>query len=249
MKMSEYTKNEWKRMQDKPLKERLLFFWDYYKWPTILVVLVVVALSYTVAQRLAEKETVLSGILINSTSPMEDPAFLQNFCDHEQIDTKKQEIVLLAGLSLESETPSMGYMTYQRIHAGIAAKDTDFLIADTKALQQCGYDSSNMLMDLRQFLSPEQLAALSGRLYYIDASLRDRDYTGQEDAVTYPSPSAPEEMVTPIPVGIDIHDCKELLDFYYPTNQPLYFSVACNAPHSDRTLHFFEYIMEHTSKE
>ncbi len=249
MKMSEYTRSEWKKMKDQPLKARMLYFWEYYKWPTIIVTLVVVALAYTVTLWITEKEEVLSGILINSSVPLEDPEFLQAFCDETDINTKKQEIVLVTGLSLSSEEPSMGYMTYQRIHAGIAARDTDFLIADGDSLRQCGYDSSHMLMDLREFLSQEQLMALEERLYYIDGSLLEKTYSGEGNTVTYPLPSAPEKMENPIPVGIDIHHCTEFLDSYYSTKQPLYFAVVVNAPHSDRTLQFLEFIMEHTNKE
>ncbi len=235
-------------MKDQPLKVRLAYFWEYYKWPSILAVLIVIALIYTVTVQLNRKEDVLSGILINSTTPLEDPEFLQAFCNETGIDTNKQSISLLTSLSLMSENPSMSFMTYERIHAGIASKETDFLIAEEAALQQCGYDSSHMLLDLREFLSPEQLTALEDRLYYIDGTLLERDLNAEE-AIAFPSPFAPEEMENPVPVGIDICDCTEFLDSYYSTKQPLYFAVVCNAPHLDSTLQFFEYIMEHTNKE
>ncbi len=249
MKMSEYTKNEWKKMKDKPRKERLSYFWDYYKWPTIIAVLVVVAITYTVAVQLTKKEAVLSGILINSSVPLEDPAFLQDFCNEAGIDTKKEQIVLATGLSMTADNPTVGIMTYQRIHAGIAAKETDFLIATTDAFRQCSYDSSHMLLDLREFLSPEQLEGLKGKLYYIDGSLFEKIYNGGEDTVVYPSPFAPEEMADPVPVGIDIRKCTEFLDSYYDTEEPIYFAVVINAPHLDTTLQFFEFMLEHINEE
>ena len=249
MKMSEYTRGEWKKMKDQPLKARLAYFWDYYKWPTIVVLLVIAALTYTAVNLMTRKEDAVCGFLINSSVPMEDPAFLQDFCEEVGVNTKKQEITLVTGLSFDSINPSMGAMTYQRLHAGIAAKETDFLIADADALHQCGYDSTRMLMDLRKFLSPEQLTALEDRLYYIDGKFLERDFVPEGDTVTFPSPFAPEEMTNPIPVGIDIHDCTEFLDSYYSTKQPLYFAVVVNAPHLDRTVQFFDYIMEHTHKE
>ena len=247
MKMSEYTRGEWKKMKDQPLKVRLAYFWDYYKWPTIVAVLLVIALAYTVTVRLNQKEAVLSGILINSSMPLEDPAFLQEFCQETGVDTKKQELSLLIGLSLEADNPSVGIMTYQRIHAGVAAQDTDFLIATADAFRQCAYDTSNMMMDLREFLSPEQLEQLEGRLYYIDASLFEKISNGE--VVEYPSPYAPQKMEQPIAVGINIRDCEEFLDSYYYTDDPVYFAVICNTPHPDRTLQFFEFIMEEINKE
>lgn len=249
MKMSEYTKTEWKKMKDKPCRERLSYFWDYYKWPTIIAAVVVVAILYTVTAQMGKKEAVLSGILINSSVPLEDPVILQDFCDEAGIDTKKQEIMLTTGLSLTADNPTVGIMTYQRIHAGIAAKETDFLIATTDAFRQCSYDSSHMLQDLRRFLSPEQLEGLEGKLYYIDGSLFEKIYSEGEDTVVYPSPFAPEEMTDPVPVGIDIRQCNEFLDSYYHTEEPVYFAVVANAPHPDRTLQFFEFMMEYRNEE
>ena len=249
MKMSEYTRGEWKKMKDKPFKERLEFFWDYYKIPTIIVAVVVLALVYTATVWISAKDEVLNGILVNSVIPEEEPAFVQDFYEVAQLNPKKQEVVMVTGLSLVSDTASMGYMSYQRIHAGVAAKETDFLVSDESGFRQCAYDSSRMLKDLRELFTPEQLAQLEGRLYYIDGSLLQRDYTGQEQEISYPSPSEPEKMADPIPVGINICDCEAFLKSYYSTNQPLYFAVIVNAPHEDRTLQFFEFIMEHTNKE
>lgn len=249
MKMSEYTRNEWKKMKDQPLKVRLAFFWDYYKWPTIVVAVAAVALIYTVSTQLNRKEVVLSGMLINSYTPLEEGEFLQEFCDSAGINVDKQEITLLTGLSMDTDNASADLMTYQRIHAGIGVRETDFLILDSDGIRRCGYDTSHMLLDLREFLDPEQLASLEDRLYYIDGSLVEREDSLEGETATYPSPFAPDEMTDPIPVGIDIRDCTEFLNPYYSTEQVLYFAVVCNAPNMDKTLQFFEYIMEHIIKE
>lgn len=248
MKMSEYTKNEWKKMKDKPPKERLAYFWEYYKWPAIIAVLVVAAIIYTVSAQMGKKEAVLSGILLNSSVPLEDPAFLQDFCHAAGIDTEIQEIVLNTGLSLTADDPTVGIMTYQRIHAGIAAKETDFVIATAEAFRQCSYDSSRMFMDLRQVLSAEKLAELEGRLYYIDGSLFEKIYS-EGETVAYPSPFNHEEMTDPVPVGIDIRECTDFLDSYYHTEEPVYFAVVTNAPHLDRALQFFEFMTEYRNEE
>ena len=208
MKMSEYTRAEWKKMKDKPLKERLAFFWDYYKIPTIIVVAALLALIYTATIWITAKDEALNGMLVNSTTAMEDAAILQDFCQEAGINTKKEEIVLNTGLSMDSGVPTMDYATYQRIHAGLAAKQTDFFIADEGVMFQFGYDPSHMLMDLREFLSPEQLAAFDGRIYYIDGSMCGGEFVPEGDTVTYPSPAEPETMKDPIPVGINIQDCR-----------------------------------------
>ena len=249
MKMSEYTKNEWKKMKEKPCRERLAFFWDYYKWPAIIAVLLVVAITYTVVVQMGKKEAALSGILINSSVPLDDSEFLQAFCDKVGIDTNDYQIVLATGLSLAADNPTVGIMTYQRIHAGIAAEETDFIIATEDAFRQCSYDSSHMFLDLRELLSPEQLAQWEGKLYYIDKSLFEKLYSGGGSTVVYPSPFVPEEMADPVPVGIDICECAAFLDSYYDSDEQVYFAVVTNAPHSDRTRQFLEYIMEHTHEE
>ena len=242
MKMSEYVRGEWKKLKDQPFKVRLAYFWDYYKWHTIIAVLVVALLTSTVGTQLNKKDTVLSGILINGSQPLDDPALLQEFYAQSGINPDQQEMLLHTGFVLTETDPSVSMLTYQRIHAGVAAGDTDFIVGNADAIRRCGYDTSHMLADLRAYLSSEELAQLEGKLYYLDGSVWKAENYGTGEELVFPSPFTPEEMKDPIPVGIDISACTEFLSAYYGANEKIYFTIVSNAPHMELTLQWLDFL-------
>ena len=243
MKMSEYVKGEWKKMRGQPFKVRLAYFWDYYKWHTLILLVIVAAVVYTVVTLSGQKDTVLSGILIGSRSPGQEPALLQEFGAAAGIDSQKQEVTMVTGFSLDDSQPSISLMTYQRIHAGIAAGDTDFITGNSDVIRQCGYDPSHMLTDLRECFSPEELAQMEGKLYYIDGSILQELREGTQEELVYPSALAPEEMEDPIPVGIDLRGCTEFLSTYYSEEQTVYLAIVSNAPNLEVALQFVDFLL------
>lgn len=240
MKMSEYVKGEWKKLKGQPFKVRLEYFWDYYKWHTIIALLVAAVLTHTLVTQLNQKDAVLSGILLDGATLLEDPALLQEFYAQAGLDPDQQEVMLHTGFSLDDEQPSASLMTYQRIHAGIAAGDTDFIVGNADAIRQCGYDTSRMLADLREHFSPEELALMEDRLYYIDGSLWN---STAGESMEFPSPINPEEMIDPIPVGIDISACTEFVNAYYSADQTVYIAVVSNGPNIEMTLRFIDFLL------
>lgn len=240
--MSEYIKGEWRKLKGQPLKVRLAYFWEYYKWHVLAVLLVVFLIGYTVITQVNRKDAVLYGILVNSNPVAQDTAFLQAFCEENGVDQQEQEVVFLTGLYLQEENPSTNIVTYQRVQAGVAAADTDCLAGTEYVMQQFGYDVGRMLQDLRTVLTPQQLQQLEGRLYYIDAGML---YNQQPEAEKpLPSPFAPETMADPVPVAIDISGCKDFTSVYYAPDAKVYLAVMKNAPHLDMTARFIAALLE-----
>ena len=79
----EASRKAWAEMKQKPFKERLAYFWDYYKWHTLAVlVFVIVAISYTVSI-LREPDYKVNGLLLNAYS----------YSNYEQIQSDIQSLV------------------------------------------------------------------------------------------------------------------------------------------------------------
>lgn len=238
MNISQYIKNEKEKIRQKSPKERLAYFWDYYKWHVLIGIVAVFLLGNTIHSIANQKEAALSGILIDGVQPVETPAIVSDFYQDNGLDPKKQEIQLLTGLSLDSQVPGVASTTYQRIHAGIGAKDTDFLMGYEYSISQCAYDTSHMLADLRDVFTPEQLAQWEEHIFYIDASIVELLKTTPKQEVTFPDPHEPQTMADPIPVAIDISQCAEFTSVYYAPNKAVYIALVVNAPHRELATRF-----------
>lgn len=247
MKISEYIRNARKNMKGKPRKEQWQYFLEYYKWPTLIALLVVAILVQGVVSFATRKDEVLAGTLVNSFTAEERTDYLPGFYDYVGINTKKEKVQLYTDMALTDEVSMENINAFQLLHARIAAKDTDFLTADAAAFQKCAYSTSYLFIDLRTLLSAQELSQLEDRLYYIDGNilqqLQNVESAESDTPITYPSPHKPEDMVQPIPVGIDIHDCNSFVATYYPYSSSLYLGIASNAQHPDMALQFIDYLL------
>lgn len=243
MRMSEYVKNEKEKIKDKPFKDRLAYFWDYYKWYVIIGVIVLFLIGQTVSTALEKKDAVLSGLLIDGIAPLEEPAIMQSFYEANGIDPAKEEVELNTGVSLNSELPNVVANSYQMIHARVGAKDADFIIGYEYAIQRLGYDPSRMFADLRTVLSADILASLEGHLYYIDGEVLAQIKAAPTEPIPLPEPKKPEDMADPIPVAVDISANANFTSLYYATDKAVYIAVVTNAPHKALAARFVELLI------
>lgn len=243
MKISEYIQNEKTKMKEKSRKERLAYFWDYYKWYVIIGLLALVLLGQTVSTVVNRKEIVLEGILLDAVAPPDTPAIMQEFYAQNDIDPAKQEIYLNTGLALDTGIPSVVATTYQRLHAGIGAKHVDFIVAYEYATQRLAYDTSCPLADLRDILSAEDLEKLEGRIYYVDESVIQKIRQNPHQEIPLPDPNKPEEMENPVPVAVDIGGHSGFTSLYYAADKPVYIAAVTNTLNQDLVTRFIEFLL------
>lgn len=246
MTITDYIKKEIQNIKERPPKERWEYFWDYYKWHTVIIVLVLALLIQGIVGAVNRKDVVFAGYLLNCKVNVQDDEFLQGFYDYAGIDSGK-EAALYSDMILTNGYSKNEISTFQRIMAGISVQEADFLVGQDQSFRLCAYSTGRMLMDLRSFLDADQLAKFSDRLYYIDGALLDElddsmgnkvDYT----QLAYPDPRKPETMEDPVPVGIDISDRKDFQSAYYYDDTPLYLGVIINAPHTELMELFLDYL-------
>ncbi len=249
MTISEHIKKATAEIKEKSPRERLEYFWDYYKWHAIIILLVIAIVTQGIVAMCNRRETAFSGIFLNCKISVEDDAFLQGFYAYAGIDGASQEATFYTDLSLTDGKNQNDINTFRRIMAGIANKDTDIIVGQAEAFRLCAYNSAAILADLRQVLDPQTLSKVADRLYYIDgAVLRELDApVGTQvyvDVTTLPDPSRPEAMEDPIPVGILINDLEDFRSAYYLTDAPLYLGIVANAPRPDTAVQFINYLLQ-----
>ena len=246
MTITEHIKKEIQNIKERPPQERWEYFWDYYKWHTIIFVLVLALLIQGIVGAVNRKDVVFAGYLLNCKVNVQDDDFLQGFYDYADIDSRK-EAALYSDMILTNGYSKNEINTFQRIMAGISVQEADFLVGQDQSFRLCAYSTSRMFMDLREFLDAETLEAYGDRLYYIDGALLDEldDSVGNKvdySQLAYPDPRKPETMENPIPVGIDISDRKDFQSAYYYDDTTLYLGVIINAPHTDLMKLFLDYL-------
>ena len=248
MTIIESIKNNYRKVMERPKKERWEYFWEYFKWHAIIFLLLLAVLIQSIIGLANRKETVFTGYLLNCSMIADDEAFLQGFYDYAGIDSKKSEAALYTDMSLRKGQDRQNAEVFQRIMAGITIHDGDFIAGQPEGFQMCAYNTGRILADLRDFLDAEALETFSDRLYYIDGAILQKlsapvGEAVDPDAIIYPDPHRPENMQDPIPVAIDISDREGLRDaYYYFPDTTLYLGVVINTAHPELTRQFIDYL-------
>ena len=213
-----------KKMKDKSLKEKFLYFWEYYRVATLVTLVIVFFvgnLIYTIA---TAKDSVLYAVLVNGYTDMDTEAYMEGFNEYAQINTKKYSTLLEPNFTLSQDsTDGYAIANIQKFAAQVAAKELDVMVADPDTFEQ--YVGNGYLGDLEEFISEETLSSFSGRLLYADI----------------PDDGTSEE----VPVGIEISGCAFLEESgAYAGQDEVYFGVLINSENGDNAEKFLQYIFQ-----
>ena len=234
----EASRKAWAEMKQKPFKERLAYFWDYYKWHTLAVLaLVIVAISYTVSI-LREPDYKANGLLLNAYSYSnyeQIQANIQSLADGfskaEDLDDKNVEVNLDGSrvYYLDEENDAYNADTIQLILTYVASESLDFIIGDEDAMLELAY--MQMFQDLSSILNDEQLQKLDDSVLYIDmAVVEKREAALDQDLdtsdIVYPDPTKPERMERPAPVFVRLAQSDKLNGIYTQSSESLVFGFT-----------------------
>lgn len=248
MTILEHIKKAHANVKNQPKEARWQYFWDYYKWHLVAVILVIALLIQGVVSFTNKKDIVFSGILLNCKIGVNDEAFLKDFYDYAGIDAEAQEAAFYTDLMLTDQSTKNDVNAIQRIMAGIATKELDFVVGQSTSFRLCAYNTSKLFIDLRSFLDQATLEKLADRLYYIDGAYLEKlsapvGETVDLSLTNAPDPTKPELMENPIPVGIDISDREAFQSAYYFPDTVLYLGVVANAPRPELMKQFIQFLM------
>lgn len=250
MKFIKRIREDWQKVKDMPPKEKWEFFWDYYKIQAICILLAIVLIVQGVATVVNQKEIIFSGFCINCKIGIDEKPFWNGFYEAAGIDGETQTVACYSDVQIMPGQIQLNNNTVQRIIAGCAVQDTDFIAGDPYSFQVCAYTSQQLFADLREVLDEKTLEKYAGRIYYIDKSIIDllNSPVGEQvepDALEYPKdPKDPESMKNPIPVGIDISDRKDLQKAYYLDGTTIYVGAVRSTARPALTKQFIEYLLK-----
>ncbi|SEA15091.1 hypothetical protein SAMN02745687_01942 [Lachnospiraceae bacterium NK3A20] len=224
MALADETRQQRQKLKGKSLKEKLSYFWDYYKIHTIVVIAIAAAAISIVHSIVTNKPSVFAFTALNASIP--DDAYdtmYGEITDALGIDTKEQGVTLDLQEYLTPGGDSSQYdiATRQKIFAETAAASLDVMVADQHNFD--AYAKNGTFGDLRDYLSDEQMGKYQADLYYVDMKEIEKfqkemdspdfmtkpkedpeDIVKEEmlDGFTMPDPDTMEE---PVPLGIVIN--------------------------------------------
>lgn len=200
-------------------QEKLKYFWDYYKVHTIgaiIALLLLISLIHSIA---TTKDRIFSAYMLNA-SQVSSEELSTAFVEYAGLDAEKYDCLIDTSFNLTMQT----YGEYelaasQKLVAMAQTNDLDAVVMNSDIFYN--YSLVEMFTDLRNVLTEDELAAYEDKLYYIDyAEVEkanentdyDEEYTRSFDAQeTYSTETLlaeaeshrhPENMETPVPVGI-----------------------------------------------
>lgn len=231
-------------------KEKLTYFFDYYKWYVIITILVIIAGVYTIHEVLSRKDTALYTCLLN-TLELDAAEYNAGFAEAAGIDTDAYELIFDADTWIDIN--SMDETTLansQKLMAHLAAGELDIMITDTASVTTYSYQEDFYTME--DLLSPEQYERYKPYFYYIDrttleewhAFISNPDNLLLDYSYDFPDPRKPEDMESPVAVGIFLDECEALKTCYRFRSDDVVFSVFLNSSHTETALQYLDYLMQ-----
>lgn len=197
-------------------KEKLAYFWDYYKIHTIVVICVIALTISFVRQIAANKPYAFYATFINAATDEENTdtsvIWENEFPEFAGIDAEAYRVCIDTTLSISAGSGSQYEMAYrQKMAAMMHAGDIHAFVADTETFES--YAHVETFYDLSDIFTEEELAPYADLLYYTDAAAFDEDSgttleemeaaqkAFYEKVIDHSDPSAMEK---PVAVGIRI---------------------------------------------
>lgn len=235
-------KEERELIKERSFQERCSYFWDYYKWHVIGGIAIVALLGGLLHTFLTKKDTAFYAVMLNMSPSLTAESYKEGFAEFAGIDLEKYKVYFDSDMHMDLEAmDSATVSATQKMMVYVAAGDMDVMVADTAGMNQYAY--TNVLMDLREFLSEEDYKKYEPYFFYMDRSLLE-NASDVMKPMNYPrNPSDPDSMADPVPVGIRINDCAALNNTYFFSDRQ-YFSVIANSKRLELCHTFLDYIWD-----
>lgn len=233
-------------------KQKLRYFWDYYKWHTIAVIAAILVLIFTIREFVTRKDTAFYACFLNLTRynyTMDEAESVNAFAEFAGIDTDKYSIFFDTSIQIGMGTGADNDSS-QKLFAYLFAAEIDVMVSDLDSILTYAYQSD--FYDMRELLSEEQLAACQDSFYYIDGAVLDEIKAARESnnlsySPVYPDPLLPDQMKDPIPAGIVLRDDNPLAKDYYFYEKKGAVSVMINTKRPELALKFIDFVMQGTA--
>ncbi len=245
-------KEEREAMKNASFKEKLKYFWYYYKFHTIAVIAVMILVVTLVYDIATQKDTAFFGVMLNSAYVNEEAmsTFQESFVEYAEIDSETYDVQFDHTINLsESAISEVNASSSQRLLVYTSSAEIDVMVGGADVFPEQA--NQGMFYDLRDILTEEQIAKYESRFFYVDQAyidlldeIYDSSTTTEIELPEAPEPTKPQEMEQPIPVGIFVTDCEKLTDAYFFVGDYCVVGVMGNAPHLENAITFIDYLFE-----
>lgn len=240
-------REERQALRNGTLKEKISYFFYYYKWHLIVTIAVLAMVISFVTQLLNRKEIAFYACMLNSVELDAAADYNQGFAEYAGIDTGTCDILFDSSLYLTSDgLDESSVASTQKLMVYIAAGELDVIVSDPDGIQN--YANDETFYDLREFLTPEQLEAYQDHFYYIDMAVveeKDAALDAMDNSYVphYPDPRHPEAMHDPRPVGLYL-DGSNIRESYHFKDEDVVLCVLLNGQHPEHTRKYIDYVMQ-----
>lgn len=248
-------KKETSKMKDKSFKEKLAYFWGYYKFHTLAAVALLIMVIWFIHDIVTRNENAFYALLVNAGGyNMEDDAG-NEFAESAGIDLKQYDIKIDTSVVYDPEVFSQdSYYGAMKLSALLAAGEVDTFVSRENVFTNYALDESFFQLD--EVMTAEQIAAYEGDIYYIDQADIDaketEEVTISETAEVPAYVSAaytedhrdPSQMENPIAVGIylNVEDIPFFMDNNCFLSGEVVYGFMCNGAHTDQAVKFLSYL-------
>lgn len=215
----EKLKNDMKNMTT---EEKLDHIWTYYKLHFLVITIAVVMLAALISMLVeSSKKPVISALFCNVNVSETGTSYIKEDFLKEMQAKKSEQVEIYSIYFGETVTELTAKENYAKITSGVsmvAGKEIDYMLVDKVALQT--YSKQQMFMDLREFLTDEELAQWKDDLFCCELG-REQD----------------------VPVALDVSN----MPFFSENAKsigPIYFTVAGNAPRLETCRLFFDHLKQ-----
>lgn len=235
--------------QNATLKQKFVYFWEYYKIHTFIILFLVISACYLINHFLTVKSSAINGMFLNIDKIESDTSVKslgEEFIELQEIDTSKYEVRFNDGYTLTGDE-TIDYENDQAIWVQTSAGEVDFMIGPHEYTLNYGYQ--DYFYDLRTILSEEQIAKYEQYFLYVDVKVMEElsEQSLDLDAeinIEFPASTNPDEMKEPIPAFIDLSQCEKITNLYGSRYDSIAFSIPANAKNLETALAFLDYLME-----
>lgn len=169
-------------------KEKLAYFWEYYKIHTAAVIIISFIVISLVRQFVTSKDmgfyAVLIGAITTDSNYGLSEIWNEEFLEYAQIDPDEYEVYIDTSVSLSgSANAEYVVANQQRLMAMLMAGTVSAFVADTETFES--YAQFEYFYDIESLLSTEELEKYGPYLYYTDAATFDdsSDISADEESI------------------------------------------------------------------
>lgn len=206
-------------------KQKLEYLWEYYRgvlWTVIALIFCGVVVATCVIN--INTDIIIAGVTVNLDISMKGQEYIaEDFYDLKH-KTGKREAVNLSSVYFNSFNTTAdieySYNASMSVIAQISAQTLDFIFMNELGMEY--YVGQELFMDIRDFLTEEELVQWKDKLIYAQSEDSDEMY----------------------PVALNITETA-FASKNLATSDVVYLSFAVNTPRKDTCREFFDYIMKY----